>query len=67
MGKKLKITEDQLKRLVENKNKFQEEPVEATEEEVIDLPEEENDENQLNESVKVYKSEFDRYLKGPKQ
>lgn len=67
MGKKLKITEDQLKRLVENKNKFQEEPVEATEEEVIDLPEEENDENQLNESVKVYKNEFDRYLKGPKQ
>jgi hypothetical protein len=52
---------------VENKNKFQEEPVEATEEEVIDLPEEENDENQLNESVKVYKNEFDRYLKGPKQ
>jgi hypothetical protein len=67
MGKKLKITEDQLKRLVENKDKFQEEPVETTEEEMLDLPEEEDDENQLNESVKVYKSEFDRYLKGPKQ
>jgi hypothetical protein len=67
MGKKLKITEDQLKRLVENKDKFQEEPVETTEEEMVDLPEEEDDENQLNESVKVYKSEFDRYLKGPKQ
>lgn len=67
MGKKLKITEDQLKRLVENKDKFQEEPVETTEEEMVDLPEEENDENQLNESVKVYKNEFDRYLKGPKQ
>jgi hypothetical protein len=66
MGKKLKITEDQLKRLVENKDKFQEEPVETTEE-VVDLPEEENDENQLNESVKGYKSDFDRYLKGPKQ
>ena len=67
MGKKLKITEDQLNRLVENKDKFQEEPVETTEEEMVDLPEEEDDENQLNESVKVYKSEFDRYLKGPKQ
>jgi hypothetical protein len=67
MGKKLKITEDQLKRLVENKDKFQEEPVGTTEEEMVDLPEEENDENQLNESVKVYKNEFDRYLKGPKQ
>jgi hypothetical protein len=67
MGKKLKITEDQLKRLVENKDKFQDEPVETTEEEIVDLPEEEDDENQLNESVKVYKSEFDRYLKGPKQ
>lgn len=66
MGKKLKITEDQLKRLVENKDKFQEEPVETTEE-VVDLPEEENDENQLNESVKSYKTDFDRYLKGPKQ
>lgn len=66
MGKKLKITEDQLKRLVENKDKFQEEPAETTEE-VVDLPEEENDENQLNESVKGYKNEFDRYLKGPKQ
>jgi hypothetical protein len=59
MGKKFKITEDQLKRLVENKNKFQEDPTVK--------PEEETTEVQLNESVKGYKTDFDRYLKGPKQ
>jgi hypothetical protein len=59
MGKKFKITEDQLKRLVENKNKFQEDPTVK--------PEEETTEVQLNESVKSYKTDFDRYLKGPKQ
>ena len=37
MGKKFKITEDQLKRLVENKDKFQEEPVETTEEEMTQM------------------------------
>ena len=59
MGKKFKITEDQLKRLVENKNKFQEDPTVKTEEETTEV--------QLNESVKTYKTDFDRYLKGPKQ
>jgi hypothetical protein len=58
MGKKFKITEDQLKRLVENKNKFQEDPT---------VKPEETTEVQLNESIKGYKTDFDRYLKGPKQ
>jgi hypothetical protein len=63
MGKKFKITEDQLKRLVENKDKFQEEPVESTEEETIDLPEEEETEdNQINEAVEKIKSQFKRFL-----
>jgi hypothetical protein len=59
MGNKFKITEDQLKRLVENKDKIQEDPTVK--------PEEETTEVQLNESVKTYKTDFDRYLKGPKQ
>ena len=59
MGKKFKITEDQLKRLVENKNKFQEDPTVKQEEET--------NQDQLNESVKGYKTEFNRFLKGPKQ
>ena len=59
MGKKFKITEEQLKRLVENKDKFQDDPTVK--------PEEETTEVQLNESVKIYKADFDRYLKGPKQ
>jgi hypothetical protein len=63
MGKKFKITEDQLKRLVENKNKFQEEPVEATEEEMVDLPEEEEvDETQINEAIEKIKSQFKRFI-----
>ena len=63
MGKKYKITEDQLKRLVENKDKFQEEPVESTEEETIDLPEEEETEdNQINEAVEKIKSQFKRFM-----
>jgi hypothetical protein len=64
MGKKYKITEDQLKRLVENKDKFQEEPVEATEEEMVDLPEEEEevDETQINEAVEKIKAQFKRFL-----
>ena len=64
MGKKFKITEDQLKRLVENKDKFQEEPVEATEEEMVDLPEEEEevDETQINEAVEKIKAQFKRFL-----
>jgi hypothetical protein len=63
MGKKFKITEDQLKRLVENKDKFQEEPVESTEEETIDLPEEEETEdNQINEAVEKIKSQFKRFM-----
>jgi hypothetical protein len=64
MGKKFKITEDQLKRLVENKDKFQEEPVEATEEEMVDLPEEEEevDDTQINEAVEKIKSQFKRFL-----
>jgi hypothetical protein len=64
MGKKFKITEDQLKRLVENKDKFQEEPVEATEEEMVDLPEEEEevDDTQINESVEKIKAQFKRFL-----
>jgi hypothetical protein len=64
MGKKFKITEDQLKRLVENKDKFQEEPVEATEEEMVDLPEEEEevDDTQLNEDVEKIKAQFKRFL-----
>lgn len=59
MGKKFKITEDQLKRLVENKDKLQDDPTVK--------PEEETTEVALNESVKPYKLDFDRYLKGPKQ
>ena len=59
MSKKLKITEEQLKRLVVNNKKINEE-VEKTEVEVTN-------ENQLNESVKEYKNEFERFLKGPKQ
>ncbi len=59
MGKKFKITEEQLKRLVENKDKFQDDPAVKTEEETTEV--------QLNESVKTYKADFDRYLKGPKQ
>lgn len=64
MGKKFKITEDQLKRLVENKDKFQEEPVESTEEETVDLPEEEEetDDNQINESVEKIKAQFKRFM-----
>jgi hypothetical protein len=64
MGKKFKITEDQLKRLVENKNKFQEEPIESTEEEMVDLPEdeEETDDTQINESIEKIKSQFKRFL-----
>jgi hypothetical protein len=63
MGKKFKITEDQLKRLVENKDKFKEEPVETTEEETIDLPEEEETEdNQINEAVEKIKSQFKRFM-----
>lgn len=64
MGKKFKITEDQLKRLVENKNKFQEEPIESTEEEMVDLPEEEDetDDTQINESIEKIKSQFKRFL-----
>jgi hypothetical protein len=64
MGKKYKITEDQLKRLVENKDKFQEEPVEATEEEMVDLPEEEEevDDTQINEAVEKIKAQFKRFL-----
>jgi hypothetical protein len=64
MGKKFKITEDQLKRLVENKNKFQEEPIESTEEEMVDLPEEEEetDDTQINESIEKIKSQFKRFL-----
>ena len=64
MGKKFKITEDQLKRLVENKDKFQEEPVESTEEEMVDLPEEEEevDDTQINESVEKIKAQFKRFL-----
>jgi len=67
MGKKFKITEDQLKRLVENKNKIQEEdtnmddPIETTEEETVDLPEEE-EENQINEAVEKIKAQFKRFL-----
>jgi Holliday junction resolvase len=59
MGKKFKITEEQLKRLVENKDKFKNDPTVKTEEETTEV--------QLNESVKTYKTDFDRYLKGPKQ
>jgi hypothetical protein len=59
MGKKFKITEEQLKRLVENKDKFKNDPTVKTEEETTEV--------QLNESVKAYKTDFDRYLKGPKQ
>ena len=68
MGKKFKITEDQLKRLVENKNKIQEddvkveETVETTEEETVDLPEEETNENQINEAVEKLKSQFKRFF-----
>ena len=64
MGKKFKITEDQLKRLVENKGKFQEEPVEATEEEMVDLPEEEEevDDTQINEALEKIKAQFKRFL-----
>jgi hypothetical protein len=64
MGKKFKITEDQLKRLVENKDKFQEEPVESTEEEMVDLPEEEEevDDTQINEDVEKIKAQFKRFL-----
>lgn len=64
MGKKFKITEDQLKRLVENKDKFQEEPVETTEEEMVDLPEEEEetDDTQINESIQKIKDQFKRFL-----
>jgi hypothetical protein len=64
MGKKFKITEDQLKRLVENKDKFQEEPVETTEEEIVDLPEEEEetDDIQINESIQKIKDQFKRFL-----
>jgi hypothetical protein len=64
MGKKFKITEDQLKRLVENKDKFQEEPVESTEEEMVDLPEEEEevDDTQINEAVEKIKAQFKRFL-----
>lgn len=64
MGKKFKITEDQLKRLVENKDKFQEEPVESTEEETVDLPEEEEetDDNQINEAVEKIKAQFKRFM-----
>ena len=66
MGKKFKITEDQLKRLVENKNKIKEEdtklddPIETTEE-TLDLPEEE-EENQINEAVEKIKAQFKRFL-----
>jgi hypothetical protein len=63
MGKKFKITEDQLKRLVENKNKFQEDPTVKPEE----TTEVQLNESTLNESIKGYKTDFDRYLKGPKQ
>jgi hypothetical protein len=70
MGKKFKITEDQLKRLVENKDKFQEqhvkveETVESTEEETADLPEEEEEtnENKINEAVEKIKSQFKRFM-----
>jgi uncharacterized protein YlxW (UPF0749 family) len=70
MGKKFKITEDQLKRLVENKDKFQEqhvkveETVETTEEETVDLPEEEEEtnENKINEAVEKIKSQFKRFM-----
>jgi hypothetical protein len=49
--------------LVENKDKFQEEPVESTEEETIDLPEEEETEdNQINEAVEKIKSQFKRFM-----
>lgn len=68
MGKKFKITEDQLKRLVENKNRIQEdevkvdETVETTEEETVDLPEEETNENQINEAVEKIKLQFKRFI-----
>jgi uncharacterized protein YlxW (UPF0749 family) len=70
MGKKFKITEDQLKRLVENKNRIQEEEtkveetVETTEEETVDLPEEEEEtnENKINEAVEKIKSQFKRFM-----
>ena len=46
-----------------NKNKFQEEPVEATEEEMVDLPEEEEvDETQINEAIEKIKSQFKRFI-----
>lgn len=59
MSKKLKITEEQLKRLVVNNKNIQEQQVPQEEEVKV--------ENQLNESVKGYKNEFERFLKGPKQ
>lgn len=59
MSKKLKITEEQLKRLVVNNKNIQEQ--QAPQEEEVEVG------NELNESVKGYKNEFERFLKGPKQ
>jgi hypothetical protein len=60
MGKKLKITEEQLKRLVENKNNIQEQDSKV--EEIVDVIEEETKENEINESVEKLKSQFKRFL-----
>lgn len=56
--KKIKITEDQLKRLVENKTKNINESVEETEVKLEKTEEKEV----VNESVEKIKSEFKRFL-----
>jgi hypothetical protein len=60
MGKKLKITEEQLKRLVENKNNIQEQDSKV--EEIVDVIEEETKENEINEAVEKLKSQFKRFF-----
>lgn len=54
---KIKITEEQLKRLVENKNK---QVVESVEEPV--KPTEEKKEEVINESIEKVKSNFKRFI-----
>jgi hypothetical protein len=56
--KKIKITEGQLKRLVENKGKNINESVKETEEKVQQTEKKEV----VNESVEKIKSEFKRFL-----
>ena len=58
MGKKIKITESQLQRLVENNNK----QIDESKEEKVVVETKTEETNKINESVNKIKADFKRFM-----